>query len=300
MISASRRTDIPSFFGAWFMHRVRAGFCLVANPFRPSQVTRVDLRPVAVDAIVFWTKDPGPFMDRLADLDAQGYRYYFLFTLNPYGPPLEPGLSSLDRRVAVFRELGRRLGAGRVVWRYDPVVLSARYTPAYHQAAFADLAARLAGATQRVIVSFVDMYRKTRRRLAAVAQASGDTFADDPLAHPQAPDLVAGLAAMARDHGLEIQACGEDDRLAAWGIPAGPCIDAGLVSALGAPGRAAPRHRGQRPLCHCAYALDIGVPDTCCHDCAYCYATASPAAARRRAALHDPAGAALLPLPAGP
>ena len=33
IVSASRATDIPAFFGDWFMERVKAGYCGKINPF---------------------------------------------------------------------------------------------------------------------------------------------------------------------------------------------------------------------------------------------------------------------------
>ncbi|MGN1074611.1 MAG: DUF1848 family protein, partial [Eubacteriales bacterium] len=38
IVSASRRTDIPAFYSDWFFRRVREGYVLTRNPFRPDQV----------------------------------------------------------------------------------------------------------------------------------------------------------------------------------------------------------------------------------------------------------------------
>ena len=62
ILSASRRTDIPAFYGDWLMNRLRAGFLLVRNPRNLRQVSRIDLSPENVDCIVFWTKNPAPFL----------------------------------------------------------------------------------------------------------------------------------------------------------------------------------------------------------------------------------------------
>lgn len=35
IISASRRTDIPSFYSTWFLNRIREKYILVPNPFNP-------------------------------------------------------------------------------------------------------------------------------------------------------------------------------------------------------------------------------------------------------------------------
>ncbi|MEI6218522.1 MAG: DUF1848 family protein, partial [bacterium] len=89
IISASRRTDIPAFYADWFMTRIRAGCCHVANPRNPRQVSEVSLAPADVEAVVFWSKNPAPLVRHLAELDRLGFRYYFLFTLNDYPACIE-------------------------------------------------------------------------------------------------------------------------------------------------------------------------------------------------------------------
>ncbi len=32
IISASYKTDIPTFYGEWFMNRLQAGYCKMVNP----------------------------------------------------------------------------------------------------------------------------------------------------------------------------------------------------------------------------------------------------------------------------
>ena len=128
------------------------------NPMNPRQISRVPLNPSAVDAFVFWTKNPGPFLARLKDL--AGYPYYFQFTINPYGPEAEPGLpDKMGVLVPTFQRLADTLGPHRVIWRYDPLLLGGRYTPAYHLEAFERLAKALAGYTRKCIFSFMDTYR---------------------------------------------------------------------------------------------------------------------------------------------
>ena len=33
IVSASYRTDIPAFYTGWFLNRLRAGYCHVAEPY---------------------------------------------------------------------------------------------------------------------------------------------------------------------------------------------------------------------------------------------------------------------------
>lgn len=295
IISASRRTDIPAFYAEWFANRLNEGFCLVSNPFNKSAVARLSLAREDVDAFVFWTKNPAPFVDKLRALDDAGYPYYFLYTVNDYPEVLEPMVPPLESRIRVFRTLANRIGRGRMVWRYDPVVLSSEFNVGYHKDRFAELARQLSVSTGRVIVSFVDFYRKTERRVSAVERKSGDSFARDPLSVPDVQDLVSDMCEAARRSGMQIQSCAEDGRLAAMGVSAGKCIDDGLLRrefGIEAAGRKDP---GQREACSCVVARDMGAPNTCLHGCTYCYATVSPEAARSRHRAHNPSGPGLVP-----
>ena len=132
IISASRRTDIPAFYSRWFYRRLEEGFVVTRNPFNANQLTKIRLDADVVDAIVLWTKNPAPMLGRLDELDARGIPYYFQFTITPNGRDLEPRLPT-DKAVLVetFRELARRLGPERVIWRYDPILFSERYSRAF-------------------------------------------------------------------------------------------------------------------------------------------------------------------------
>jgi hypothetical protein len=65
IISASYKTDIPTFYGEWFKNRLDAGYCRMVNPYN-RRAHRVSLERDAVDGFVFLTKNLGPFLDKLA------------------------------------------------------------------------------------------------------------------------------------------------------------------------------------------------------------------------------------------
>ncbi|WP_250319014.1 DUF1848 family protein, partial [Escherichia coli] len=48
------------------MNRIKEGFLLIRNPYNYHQVKRISLLPEDIDAIVFWTRNPGKM---LSDLD---------------------------------------------------------------------------------------------------------------------------------------------------------------------------------------------------------------------------------------
>ena len=65
IISASRRTDIPSYYSKWFFNRLKEKYVLVRNPMNIHQIAEIDLSSEVVDGIVFWTKNPTPMLKRL-------------------------------------------------------------------------------------------------------------------------------------------------------------------------------------------------------------------------------------------
>lgn len=280
IISASRRTDLPAFYGGWFMERLRAGYCLVRNPFNPGQVRRVDLTPPAVDCFVFWSKNPAPFLKKLPYL--REYPYYFHFTLNPYGRDLEPHLPPKKELVKTFRRLAGICGPERVFWRYDPVILTNRITPEHHYRWFTVLARELAGATGKVVFSFLCMYQKCRRNLRDFAVREPDAAVRQEIART--------FAGIARTHGLAVAACAEPLDLTACGVEKGRCVDARLVTVLSGRPVKDGKDRHQRPACGCAPSVDIGAYNTCPHLCRYCYANYSPQAVQKNLTCHVPGG----------
>ena len=164
IISASRRTDIPAYYPAWFCNRIREGFVCVRNPMNFHQVSRISLSPDVVDGIVFWTKNPLPLMSRLEELRA--YPFYFQFTLTPYGKDVESVRAQQKRcNPSYLSGAFRRIGPERVIWRYDPILFTDRYTMDYHITFFSQLARRLEGYTHKCIISFVDLYRNTQTNM---------------------------------------------------------------------------------------------------------------------------------------
>jgi len=268
IISASRRSDIPAFYGEWFVHRLLAGEVLVRNPMQPKQVSRILLSPDVVDAIVFWTKNPANFLSCLPTIDSLGYAYYFLFTLTPYNAVLEPGVADKQLMIEVFKRLSRLIGPEKVVWRYDPVIFSDLYTPAWHAASFRQFAEELSGYTERSIISFFDDYRKVRTRM----RNFGCIMPDQAVM-----EEIAGMfAEAAYRNGIALCTCSEDIDLTHLGIMHSRCIESDLVESItGRQLTAKKKDSRQRKACGCIESRDIGRYNTCTHGCLYCYAVSS-------------------------
>ena len=283
IVSASYRTDIPAFYGAWFMNRLRDGACRVANPYGGTEYT-VSLRAGDVDGFVFWTKNAAPFAAPLEEIRRRGLPFVVQYTVTGYPTALERSVPPAAQAVEQVKSLAGTFGGRAVVWRYDPIVDSDVTPYAWHPGNFAALAHALRGSVDEVVISFAHIYRKTARNLAQAAVSHGFGWRDPQAAEKIA--LVRHLSGIAADNGMRLTICAQPS-LTVDGLPGARCIDAARLSDVA--GRPVPaRQKGNRPGCLCAESRDIGAYDTCPMGCVYCYAVASRGAARRRREAHDP------------
>lgn len=261
IISASRRTDIPACYSEWFMNRIRDGHVCVRNPFNTGQVTCVELDPEKVDCIVFWTKDAGPIMKHLPELDELGFKYCFQFTVTPYDDRLEPGVRPKKEIEETLIRLSETIGKDKVFWRYDPIILNDDFTVDFHKKQFRRLCEMFAPYISRVTISFLDLYpRLLEKNLRA---ATRDEMVD-------LADFIGKMSAL---FGLEVVTCSEAMDFSRFGIGRGSCIDPKLISrVVGLPLRLK-KDPSQRAHCQCYQSVDIGAYNTCLAECIYCYAT---------------------------
>ena len=267
IISASRRTDIPTYYSDWFFNRIKEGYVLVRNPMSIHQISRIKLTPDVVDGIVFWTKNPIPMLARLNEL--KDYMYYFQFTITPYGRDVEPNIPDKnDVILPAFKRLSELIGADRVVWRYDPIMISERYPIEYHIKAFGKIATELHDYAQKVTISFIDEdYRGVKSNIKELALHSFPSKTQT--------ELSAKLAEIAHGYGLAIDTCAEKIDLQKYGIEHARCIDDRLFSKLLCCHLNIGKDKTQRLECGCVASIDIGMYNTCRNGCRYCYANYS-------------------------
>lgn len=266
IISASRRTDIPAFYSDWFFNRIKEGYVLVRNPMNIHQVSKIKLSPDVVDCIVFWTKNPKPMLDKLDEL--KDYRYYFQFTLNSYSNDIEPNVPSKSEEIInTFKQLSDLIGRDRVIWRYDPIILSEKYTVQYHIKYFEKLSQILNGSFNKCVISFVDFYKKNARTL-------NESKINEPV--KEEINLIAkAFSEISKKYDFEINTCTESIDLSSYGINHGKCIDDKLIEQLCGCRISANKDKNQRDICGCIESIDIGLYNTCMHKCKYCYANYS-------------------------
>lgn len=291
IISASYRTDIPAFYAEWFLRRLRAGRCLVRNPYSGKAIA-VDLQPAAVTGFVFWTRNFAPLLRHLSELLGHGRPMTVLLTVTGYPRELEAAVIEPRRAIEQMRNLAGEVHPQCPVWRYDPIVFSSLTPFDFHLANFERLAAELEGSTDEVVVSFAQIYRKTRRNLDAAARRHHLEWQDPP--DEDKLRLVSQLAAIARSRGMQLTVCTQPQYLAPGAVEA-RCIDARRLGRIAGTPLQVPI-KGNRPGCACHESRDIGAYDTCPHGCAYCYAVEHRRLALARYRAHRPEDESLLPL----
>jgi hypothetical protein len=255
------------------MERIDAGFVDVPNPYNANQIKRVPLLPRKAGddefgILVFWTRDPQNILANAEELTERGFPFYVMVTVTGYPLELEPSMLCTQKALTAMKDLAQLIGPEKVIWRYDPVLLTTVTDEDFHQHNFDALAQQLAGSVRRVIISLYDEYRSAKQRLEAMERQGklqmlniGDNFAK----------LLSGFAKSATAAGMEVQSCAEKEDFSPYGINPGACIDAALIEkwwGLEFKGK----DKNQRPHCLCCKSVDIGCYGTCAAHCAYCYA----------------------------
>lgn len=310
IVSASRSTDIPAFYAKWFINRIKAGYCVWYNPFnqKPMYISFANTK-----VVVFWSKNPEPMIEYLPELDKRGIHYYFQITLNDYeNEGFEPNVPSLQHRIEVFKRLSSMIGREKVIWRFDPLILTNQLTPRQLLTKIYHVGNQLKGYTDKLVFSFIDVkaYRKVQNNL--IKETPFFTRENVETAEPDGDkrmELISGLVKL-RDHwrsegwNLTLATCAEAIDLESYGIKYNRCIDSELMEALFSEdkellyylrtGTLPPKNgvifhddiilplirknlkdKGQRKACGCMISKDIGMYNTCGHFCVYCYANTS-------------------------
>lgn len=277
ILSVSRRTDIPAYYAEWFFRRLEQGYVCVRNPMNAHQVSRINLDPDIVDAIVFWSKNPKPMLNQLDRL--KDYKYYFQYTINAYDKDFEPKVPPIDERITTFTSLADKIGKQCVIWRYDPIIFTEKYTPEYHLSQFEKIATKLKGSTEKVVISFVDVYAsKNKKNLQEQKYYE--------LNSEEINKFAKHLAEIASDNEMIVATCAEAIDLTFCGIEHNSCIDQSLIEKIvGYPLKV--NKDGQRGECRCVKCEEIGSYDTCLHGCKYCYANYREAVVNENCRYYD-------------
>lgn len=303
IVSASRSTDIPAFYADWFFHRLKMGYSAWTNPFNgvTSYVSYEKTR-----FIVFWSKNPEPLIKHLDYLKDKRINCYIQFTLNDYeNEGLEKGVPKLEKRIETFKKLVEKLGIGRVIWRFDPLILTDTITPETLLQKIENIGNQLQGYTEKLVFSFADIaaYKKVKSNLEK-NQVPYTEWSEN-----QMDEFAKNLSELNRKWNFQLATCGEKINLAQYGIAHNKCVDdelmirfakndSILMDFLGVEvtnslfegeqivRKKDNKDKGQRAFCGCVVSKDIGEYNTCPHLCEYCYANASKELAVKNYKIH--------------
>jgi DNA repair photolyase len=294
VISASRSTDIPTFYGDWFVERWRAGYVKWSNPFNgvPLYVSFKNTR-----VVVFWTKNPKPFLRHLDFLNDNIKNYYFQFSLNDYDKEkFEQKVPDLQTRINTFKELSNRIGKEKVIWRFDPLLLTNEINVKELLNRLKKIGDDLHAFTNKLVFSFADIsiYKKVQSNL----RKENINYLEFALNTME--EFAIGMRKLNERWGLELATCAEKFDLSKYGICHNKCIDDDLMIRLfshdtelmnflgvevvastlfepngGIVKTKKMKDKGQRESCGCIMSKDIGEYNTCPHGCVYCYANTS-------------------------
>lgn len=294
IVSASRSTDIPAFYADWFVERWKKGHIKWKNPFNgtPLYVTFQNTR-----AVVFWTKNPKPMLKHIPFLKKHVKNFYFQFTLNDYDlEGYEGNVPKVESRIKTFQELATTLGKERVIWRFDPMILTEQISVELLLERVKNIGDQLLGYTNKLVFSFADIgiYKKVANNLKK-ENISYTEFTEDTM-----HQFAKGLQELNKKWNYEIGTCAEKIPLEKYGIIHNKCVDDNLMVHLfsndkplmdflgvsisepslfdGEQHISKPKYKkdkGQRELCGCISSKDIGQYNTCPHKCVYCYANTS-------------------------
>ena len=221
-------------------------------------------------------------------MEERGYRFYFLYTLMANPREIDPGSPSLRSALTAFQRLADRIGPEKVIWRYDPIVLSSLTDADFHKRTFHYISGELEGYTPRCIMSAVNLYRKAKKRFmergVELRPSDGEEFGN----------LMRFMAGEARDRGMEIFSCAQTPDLDLFGVKHGKCVDDEYIERVFGVEVSHRKDPSQRKACRCVVSKDIGMYDTCLFGCLYCYATSRFEKAKENYRRHDPAAPSLI------
>ncbi|MDF1493178.1 DUF1848 domain-containing protein [Caproiciproducens sp. CPB-2] len=277
IINISGRTDIVNHYSDWMFRRFEEGYAFSRNSLFPNSVRRYELTPDQVDCVIFGSKNFAPVLDRIHTI-TERFHTYFYYTITAYGRDVEPGVPDIDTSIATLLRLAEIVGAKRIAWRYDPVLLTKKYTVARHLETFESMAKRLAGHVDRCIFSFVEMYKKHEVNFPELV----------PLREEDKDALARGLGAIAAKYGIPIQTCGPEENYAGYGIETSGCVTLDILGRANGIQFRKLKHRGFREGCHCIESRDLGALNSCPNGCKYCYANKNSQLPLENYRLHDP------------
>ena len=276
ILNTGLRTDIPGFFSEWFYNRIDEGFVYVRNPYAKNQIYSYKLDPALIDCIIFCTKNPKPMFENLEKIDK--FNQYWHITITPYEKEIEPNVPPVNEVLESFKYLSKKLGKENVTLRYDPIFINEKYTLEKHIESFEYMINSLSGYTTEAIISFIDLYEKTKRNFPKAREVTKD----------ERLKIGKEFARIGNENNIRIKTCVEGTELDKFGIDSSGCMTKEVIERVINKNLNIPKQKARNGECYCLLNNDIGEYNTCDHGCLYCYANSNKRLVKRNLKLHDP------------
>jgi hypothetical protein len=276
IVNVGGRTDIVNYYSEWLINRINAGFAYSRNPLFQNNVSKISLKPEDVDCLMFCSKNYKPMLKYMKEINEK-YRIICHYTITAYGKDVEPNVPNIDESIKTLIELSKIVGKEKVLWRYDPILLTEKYTVDKHLKTFECMSKQIAPYVQRCIFSFVEMYKKLDYNMPEIIG-----FSDEDKIK-----ILNGIGEISRKYNLYIQTCGTDENYERYGIHVSGCTTPEILEKANNVTYKNVKSKPIRKGCHCIPSRDIGAYDTCLNGCRYCYANKRPDLAKENVKLHD-------------
>lgn len=277
ILNTGARTDTVQYYSDWLLNRFEEGYVLTRNPLFPKHVSRYVLTPDKIDLVMFCSKNYEPILPRIKSI-TERFKTLFHYTITAYGIDIEPRVPSIDKSIETLSKLSEIVGKEKIIWRYDPVLLTENYTIDKHIKTFEKIAKAIHGKINRCVFSFVEMYKKLQFNMPELIVLSQN---DKEM-------LACEMGKIAAKYDFILQTCGMDLDYAKYGINTSGCVTASIIEDIYDCKLKSLAHSGMRQGCHCIPSRDIGAYDTCPNGCKYCYANKTPEIAIKNYKSHDP------------
>ena len=276
IINVGGRTDIVNYYTPWLLNRLREGYAYSRNPFARENVYKLSLKPEDVDCLLFCSKNYQPILKHIGDIDEK-YNILCNYTITAYGKDIEPKVPSINQSIKTLKRLSDIVGVNKILWRYDPILLTEKYTVEKHLETFEYLAEKISPLVYRCIFSFVDMYKKVEENMPEII----------PFTDEDKVKLLKGIGEISKKYNLYTQTCATNENYEKYGIHAAGCTTREILEQAHNVVYKNVKGTGIRENCQCIPSRDIGAYNSCLSECKYCYANRKPNIPKKVIKMHD-------------
>ncbi len=276
IINVGGRTDIVNYYTPWLLNRLSEGYAYSRNPFARENVYKLSLKPEDVDCLLFCSKNYQPILKHIGDIDEK-YNILCNYTITAYGKDIEPKVPSINQSIKTLEQLSDIVGSNKILWRYDPILLTKKYTVEKHLETFEYMAEKISPLVYRCIFSFVDMYKKVEENMSEIIL----------LTEEDKVDLLKGIGEISKKYNLYTQSCATNESYGKYGIHPAGCTTREILEQAHNVVYKNVKGTGIRDNCHCIPSRDIGAYNSCLSECKYCYANRKPEIPKNVIKLHD-------------